>query len=200
MSAKEAVSIRERPKRNPWTLRGCRTWSDRLSLKQTSWLIQLVTLPHLPLQLLSLQCWRVFLSLQVKELEQILRHRNPNSLPALIYAAATAGSHDDEPTRTSPPSRISAMLERRIQRLEAELESHDEEAKRSLRAMEQQFHRFKVQFKSIQHTAQMSTDGIKALNVILQQVTSVKTYLISQNDKWWSNITSSSLLYIHMTI
>lgn len=75
------------------------------------------------------------------------------------------------------------MLERRIQRLEAELESHDEEAKRSLRAMEQQFHRFKVQFKSIQHTAQMSTDGIKPLNVILQQVKSVKTYLISQNCK-----------------
>ncbi|XP_030250867.1 centrosomal protein of 162 kDa isoform X6 [Sparus aurata] len=84
---------------------------------------------------------------QVKELEQILRHRNPNSLPALIYAAATAGSHDDEPTRTSPPSRISALLERRIQRLEAELESHDEEAKRSLRAMEQQFHRFKLRYE-----------------------------------------------------
>lgn len=40
------------------------------------------------------------------------------------------------------------MLERRIQRLEAELESHDDEAKRSLRAMEQQFHRIKVQLKS----------------------------------------------------
>ncbi|XP_073342549.1 centrosomal protein of 162 kDa [Pagrus major] len=81
---------------------------------------------------------------QVKELEQILRHRNPNSLPALIYAAATAGSHEDE---TSPPSRISALLERRIQRLEAELESHDEEAKRSLRAMEQQFHRIKLRYE-----------------------------------------------------
>ncbi|XP_036931235.1 centrosomal protein of 162 kDa isoform X5 [Acanthopagrus latus] len=84
---------------------------------------------------------------QVKELEQILRRRNPNSLPALIYAAATAGSHEDEATRTSPPSRISALLERRIQRLEAELESHDEEAKRSLRAMEQQFHRVKLRYE-----------------------------------------------------
>lgn len=80
----------------------------------------------------------------MKELEQILRHRNPNSLPALIYAAASAGAQEDTPA-TSPPGRITALLERRIQRLEAELESHDDEAKHSLRAMEQQFHRIKVQ-------------------------------------------------------
>uniref|UniRef100_A0A3B5A8C2 Centrosomal protein of 162 kDa n=1 Tax=Stegastes partitus TaxID=144197 RepID=A0A3B5A8C2_9TELE len=85
---------------------------------------------------------------QVKELEQILRNRNPNSLPALIYAAATADSPEDvDATKTSLPSRITALLERRIQRLEAELESHDEEAKRSLRAMEQQFHRIKLRYE-----------------------------------------------------
>lgn len=80
-----------------------------------------------------------------------MRRRNPNSLPALIYAAATASAQEDTgAAKTSPPSRITALLERRIQRLEAELESHDEEAKRSLRAMEQQFHRLKVKLKSIQ--------------------------------------------------
>uniref|UniRef100_A0A3P8THR2 Centrosomal protein of 162 kDa n=1 Tax=Amphiprion percula TaxID=161767 RepID=A0A3P8THR2_AMPPE len=85
---------------------------------------------------------------QVKELEQILRSRNPNSLPALIYAAATAASHEDVgAAKTSPPSQITALLERRIQRLETELESHDEEAKRSLRAMEQQFHRIKLRYE-----------------------------------------------------
>ncbi|KAM7420107.1 hypothetical protein PAMA_014693 [Pampus argenteus] len=85
---------------------------------------------------------------QVKELEQILRRRNPNSLPALIYAAATTGSHEDaDAARISPPSRISTLLERRILRLEAELESHDEEAKRSLRAMEQQFHRTMLRYE-----------------------------------------------------
>lgn len=86
---------------------------------------------------------------QVKELEQTLRRRNPNSLPALIYAAAAANGRDAdaEAAKTSPPSRINALLERRVQRLEAELESHDDEAKRSLRAMEQQFHRIKVLLK-----------------------------------------------------
>ncbi|KAL3060821.1 hypothetical protein OYC64_015209 [Pagothenia borchgrevinki] len=84
---------------------------------------------------------------QVKELEQILRRRNPNSLPALIYAAATAGGAEEGANGTSPPSRISALQERRIQRLEAELEGHDEGAKRSLRAMEQQFLRIKLRYE-----------------------------------------------------
>lgn len=77
---------------------------------------------------------------QVKELEQILKSRNPNSLPALIYAVANA----DKQNEASPPSSINALLERRIQHLEAELESHEEEAKHSMRAMEQQFGRIKL--------------------------------------------------------
>uniref|UniRef100_A0A667ZTQ9 Centrosomal protein of 162 kDa n=1 Tax=Myripristis murdjan TaxID=586833 RepID=A0A667ZTQ9_9TELE len=85
---------------------------------------------------------------KVKELQQILRQRNPNSLPALIYAAVAAGEAEGQDTaKTSPPSRVTALLERRIQRLEAELESHDEEAKRSLRAMEQQFQRIKLRYE-----------------------------------------------------
>ncbi|KAM4632876.1 centrosomal protein of 162 kDa [Polymixia lowei] len=85
---------------------------------------------------------------QVKELEEILRHRHPNSLPALMYAAASAfGTEDHDSTKTSPPARFTALLERRIQRLEAELESRDEEAKRSLRAMEQQFQRIKLRYE-----------------------------------------------------
>ncbi|XP_028327468.1 centrosomal protein of 162 kDa isoform X2 [Gouania willdenowi] len=74
---------------------------------------------------------------RVKELEHILKSRNPNSLPALIYAAASASD-------AAPSSGITELLESRVQRLEAELESHDEEAKRSLSAMEQQFHRIKL--------------------------------------------------------
>ncbi|XP_071325568.1 centrosomal protein of 162 kDa isoform X2 [Trachinotus anak] len=83
---------------------------------------------------------------QVKELEQILRHRNPNSLPALIYAAASV-AEDVGTVRTSPPSRIIPLLENKVQRLEAELENHDEEAKHSLRAMEQHFHGVKLRYE-----------------------------------------------------
>ncbi|XP_071390914.1 centrosomal protein of 162 kDa, partial [Centroberyx affinis] len=86
---------------------------------------------------------------QVKELEQTLRRRHPNSLPALIHAAAAAGGPEDPDSakKAPPPGRVSVLLERRIQRLEAELESHDEEANRSLRAMEQQFQRIKLRYE-----------------------------------------------------
>ncbi|KAF6719137.1 Centrosomal protein of 162 kDa [Oryzias melastigma] len=58
---------------------------------------------------------------RVKELEQTLRDcaRKPTS------------------------SRVNALLERRVQRLEAELESQNEEAKQSLHALQQQFHLIK---------------------------------------------------------
>uniref|UniRef100_A0A3B4YCJ0 Centrosomal protein of 162 kDa n=1 Tax=Seriola lalandi dorsalis TaxID=1841481 RepID=A0A3B4YCJ0_SERLL len=79
---------------------------------------------------------------QVKELQQILRHRNPNSLPALIYAAASA-AEDEDAAKTAPPT--VTVLEHRVRRLEAELENHDEGAKHSLRAMEQRFHSVKKQ-------------------------------------------------------
>uniref|UniRef100_A0A3P8VXP9 Centrosomal protein of 162 kDa n=1 Tax=Cynoglossus semilaevis TaxID=244447 RepID=A0A3P8VXP9_CYNSE len=78
---------------------------------------------------------------QVKELEHILRSRNPNSLPALIYAAAKAENEEEAASQTK---KVTDLLEHRIQCLEAELESHDEEAKRNLRAMEQRFHNVKV--------------------------------------------------------
>eukprot|EP00063_Salmo_salar_P039976 XP_014014811.1 PREDICTED: centrosomal protein of 162 kDa isoform X1 [Salmo salar] len=85
---------------------------------------------------------------QVKEMEKILRQRNPNSLPALIYAAANAPAVDEDGGgKSSPPTQTRALLERRIQRLEAELESRDDEAKRSLRAMEQQYQRIKLQYE-----------------------------------------------------
>lgn len=77
---------------------------------------------------------------QVRELEQILKSRNPNSIPALIYAVASA----DKQNEASRPGSINALLERRVQHLEAELESHEQEAKRSLQSMEQQFQRIKV--------------------------------------------------------
>ncbi|XP_062847341.1 centrosomal protein of 162 kDa isoform X2 [Trichomycterus rosablanca] len=87
---------------------------------------------------------------QVKEMEQILRRRHPNSLPALMFAAAAADGEllGEGHVCTAPqPSQTTALLERRILRLEAELEGRDEEAKRSLRAMEQHFQRIKLQYE-----------------------------------------------------
>ncbi|NWX82731.1 CE162 protein, partial [Nothoprocta pentlandii] len=80
---------------------------------------------------------------QIKEMEGILKRRYPNSLPALIYAAAAA----EKSNNLSAGNNMVDFLERRIKKLEAELESKDDEAKKSLRAMEQQFQKIKVQYE-----------------------------------------------------
>ncbi|XP_077074157.1 centrosomal protein of 162 kDa isoform X2 [Siphateles boraxobius] len=88
---------------------------------------------------------------QLKQMEELLKRRHPNSLPALILAAASAGAEvsglDVHPAAAPQSSQTLALLERRVHRLEAELEGRDEAAKRSLRAMEQQYHRIKLQYE-----------------------------------------------------
>ena len=72
-------------------------------------------------------------------MEGILKRRYPNSLPALILAASAAGDIADRNTVE--------FMEKRIKKLEADLEGRDEEAKKSLRTMEQQFQKMKVSEK-----------------------------------------------------
>ncbi|KAM5256499.1 centrosomal protein of 162 kDa [Ctenodactylus gundi] len=76
---------------------------------------------------------------QVKEMEGILKRRDPNSLPALMLAASAAGDAGDR--------NIVELMEKRIKKLEADLEGKDEEAKKSLRTMEQQFQKIKIQYE-----------------------------------------------------
>ena len=78
---------------------------------------------------------------QVKEMENILKRRYPNSIPALMWAAAAAS--EDGKTK----SQSVQYLEGRIQKLEKEVESKDDEAKRSLRAMEQKFNSVKLKYE-----------------------------------------------------
>ncbi|NXC23978.1 CE162 protein, partial [Campylorhamphus procurvoides] len=80
---------------------------------------------------------------QIREMEGILKRRYPNSLPALIYAAAAADKTNDSSAKTNTVE----FLERRIKKLETELEGKDDEAKKSLRAMEQQFQKIKIQYE-----------------------------------------------------
>ena len=77
---------------------------------------------------------------QVREMENILRKRNPNSLPVLMWAASSA----PEPEGKKAPS--VEHLENRIKKLESELDEKDEESKRSLRVVEQKYNAMKVRF------------------------------------------------------
>ncbi|KAG8444771.1 hypothetical protein GDO86_009807 [Hymenochirus boettgeri] len=82
---------------------------------------------------------------QVKEMEGIIRRRHPNSIPALILAAAAAPEPDEN---NSAKSNTIAFLEKRVKKLETDLENKDEDAKKSLRSMEQQFQKVKIQYES----------------------------------------------------
>ncbi|XP_074166482.1 centrosomal protein of 162 kDa isoform X3 [Sminthopsis crassicaudata] len=97
---------------------------------------------------------------QVKEMEGIIKRRYPNSLPALILAASAAGDTDISSKNTVE------FMEKRIKKLETELEGKDEEAKKSLRTMEQQFQKVKIQYEQRlmeleQHLAIKLTDEQK---------------------------------------
>ncbi|NXB31831.1 CE162 protein, partial [Eulacestoma nigropectus] len=81
---------------------------------------------------------------QIREMEGILKRRYPNSLPALIYAAAAAAEKTND---LSAKTNTVEFLERRVKKLETELEGKDDEAKKSLRAMEQQFQKIKIQYE-----------------------------------------------------
>ena len=78
------------------------------------------------------------ISSQVKEMEGVLRKRHPNSLPVLMWAASNAQS----PQKPTPAS--VSHLESRINKLEVELESKDEEGKRTIRALQQKHNTVKV--------------------------------------------------------
>lgn len=74
-------------------------------------------------------------------MEQIIRRRHPNSLPALMMLAA---SSDDSAPSGDGRSRSVEVLEKRIKKLEGQLEKKDEETSTLLRAMEQKYNAVKV--------------------------------------------------------
>ncbi|KAH9519419.1 hypothetical protein Btru_075490 [Bulinus truncatus] len=82
---------------------------------------------------------------QVKEMEQVIRRRHPNSLPAMMMVAANAPDVIDDVGQTK--GRSVQVLENRIRKLEKELEAKDELSQQDLRAMEQKYNQVKLQFE-----------------------------------------------------
>ncbi|KAL5010793.1 hypothetical protein ScPMuIL_013098 [Solemya velum] len=83
---------------------------------------------------------------QVKEMEQILRKRYPNSLPTLMMAAAAIPDKVD--LQKTP---LMQVQEEQIEKLQKELASKDEDNEQRLRAMEQKYNSVKVQFEDRIH-------------------------------------------------
>jgi len=77
---------------------------------------------------------------KVKEMENIIRKRHPNSLPAVIWAAASVPLPEHSTTKTPSVE----YLEGRIHKLESDMELKDDDAKRSMRTLEQKYNSMKV--------------------------------------------------------
>ncbi|EDO46717.1 predicted protein, partial [Nematostella vectensis] len=105
---------------------------------------------------------------QVKEMEEIIKRRYPNSLPALIFAAASApGSAQPSMPETSPvkqsPSYV--FLENRVKKLEKELEENDDEANKRIRAIEQKYNAMRFDYdervKSLEQELAAANERVK---------------------------------------
>ena len=82
-------------------------------------------------------------------MEEIIKRRYPNSLPALIYAAASAPGQaqvitDDSPKKQSPSF---VFLENKIKKLEKELEERDEEDNKRIRTVEQKYNSMRMEYE-----------------------------------------------------
>ncbi|XP_052238473.1 centrosomal protein of 162 kDa-like [Dreissena polymorpha] len=84
---------------------------------------------------------------QVKEMEAILKKRNPNSLPSLMMAAAAAGETTGPAGNSNNRSAYTEVLESRVAKLEKELEGKDAETDQLVRSVEQKYHSIKCQFE-----------------------------------------------------
>lgn len=82
-------------------------------------------------------------------MEEIIKRRYPNSLPALIFAAASAPGlaqqvQDESPKKQSPSY---VYLEQQVKKLGKQLEEKDEEGSRVLRALEQKHNAMKLDYE-----------------------------------------------------
>ena len=85
-------------------------------------------------------------------MEQIVKRRYPNSIPALIYAASSAPGDgkplksEDSPKKPNGPSY--AFLENCVKKLNQELEDREEEWARSFRVLEQKYNAMQLDYEN----------------------------------------------------
>ena len=83
-------------------------------------------------------------------MNEIIRRRHPNSLPALIYAAASAANSDStqenlKDSASAPPkSHTVAFLEGKVKKMEAEIDEKEADTKMYARVLEQKYNTMKV--------------------------------------------------------
>ena len=86
-------------------------------------------------------------------MDQVIRRRHPNSLPALIYAAnvssttATSTTSKHQALTDSSPKHSTVFLEQKIHKLDRELATKDEEWDRKMRSLQQKHNTLQLQYE-----------------------------------------------------
>lgn len=90
-------------------------------------------------------------------MEDIIKRRHPNSMPALIYAASAVPGENKvyESLETEKSKPVNVFLEKRVKLLENELEVKDDENSRKVRAIEQRYTAMTLRYE--ERTRQLET-------------------------------------------
>jgi protein QN1 len=86
-------------------------------------------------------------------MDQVIRRRHPNSLPALIYAAnissktTTSTTSKHQALSDSSPKHSTIFLEQKIHKLDRQLSTKDEEWERKMRSLQQKHNTLQLQYE-----------------------------------------------------
>jgi protein QN1 len=95
------------------------------------------------------QCYITDNHVRYARWRKIIKRRYPNSLPALIFAAASAPGVAQPTTNESPKKQSPSYLylEHQVKKLESQLEEKDDEGSRRIRAIEQKYNAMKLDYE-----------------------------------------------------
>lgn len=110
---------------------------------------------------------------QVKEMEDIIKRRYPNSIPAMIYAASSVPNEMKtyEPKQDGKNQPIAVFLEKRVKILEEELENKDIDNSKKVRSIEQNYNSMSLRYE--EHIKQLEMK-IKELTLKLKTAKSTE--------------------------
>ena len=133
-------------------------------------------------------------------MEDIIRRRHPNSIPALIYAASAVpgqnkvyepveGSNDNV-TTTNNNNNVTAFLEKQVKTLEKELEDRDEENSRKVRAIEQQYNTMSLRYEDHIKQLEDKVVEVSTRNKSVKELEQMEDQLTRQKEEYEKIITT----------
>lgn len=96
-------------------------------------------------------------------MEEVIKRRHPNSIPAMIYAASAVPSETKAYENADKQAPTKLFLEKRIKSLEKELEEKDLDNSKKIRAIEQKYNSMSLRYED--HIKQLE---LKVTNLIVK--------------------------------